>query len=123
MPSRDVVFAFVADEEAGGKYGCQWLCENRPDLFEGVTEAIGEVGGFSLTVPHRDGGDKRLYLIETAEKGMLWMRLTARGRAGHGSFVHDENAVTTLAAAVAGSAPTVPAGADRPRRTVPDGSR
>ena len=101
VPPRDLVFAFVADEEAGGKYGCQWLVENRPDLFEGVTEAIGEVGGFSLTIPHRDGGDKRLYLIETAEKGMQWMRLTARGRAGHGSFVHDENAVTTLAGAVA----------------------
>jgi acetylornithine deacetylase/succinyl-diaminopimelate desuccinylase-like protein len=101
VPPRDLVFAFVADEEAGGKYGCQWLVENRPDLFSCVTEAIGEVGGFSLTVPHRDGGDKRLYLIETAEKGMRWMRLTARGRAGHGSFVHDENAVTTLAGAVA----------------------
>jgi acetylornithine deacetylase/succinyl-diaminopimelate desuccinylase-like protein len=101
VPPRDLVFAFVADEEAGGKYGCGWLVENRPDLFSGVTEAIGEVGGFSLTVPRRDGGDKRLYLIETAEKGMQWMRLTARGRAGHGSFVHDENAVTTLAGAVA----------------------
>jgi acetylornithine deacetylase/succinyl-diaminopimelate desuccinylase-like protein len=101
VPPRDLVFAFVADEEAGGKYGCQWLVEHRPDLFEGVTEAIGEVGGFSLTVPRHDGGEKRLYLIETAEKGMLWMRLTARGRAGHGSFVHDDNAVTTLAAAVA----------------------
>ena len=54
----------------------QWLVENRPDLFDGVTEAIGEVGGFSLTVPRRDGGERRLYLIETAEKGMLWMRLT-----------------------------------------------
>ena len=100
VPPRDLVFAFVADEEAGGKYGCGWLVENRPDLFEGVTEAIGEVGGFSLTVPRSDGGDKRLYLIETAEKGMRWMRLTARGRAGHGSFVHDDNAVTTLAGAV-----------------------
>ena len=79
----------------------QWLVENRPDLFEGVTEAIGEVGGFSLTVPHRDGGERRLYLIETAEKGMRWMRLTARGRAGHGSMVHDDNAVTAVAEAVA----------------------
>jgi acetylornithine deacetylase/succinyl-diaminopimelate desuccinylase-like protein len=103
VPPRDLVFAFVADEEAGGKYGCKWLVENRPDLFDGVTEAIGEVGGFSLTVPRADGGERRLYLIQTAEKGMLWMRLTARGRAGHGSFVHDqsENAVTTLAQAVA----------------------
>jgi acetylornithine deacetylase/succinyl-diaminopimelate desuccinylase-like protein len=101
VPPRDLVFAFVADEEAGGTYGCKWLVENRPDLFDRVTEAVGEVGGFSLTVPRRDGGDRRLYLIETAEKGMQWMRLTARRPAGHGSFVHDDNAVTALAEAVA----------------------
>jgi acetylornithine deacetylase/succinyl-diaminopimelate desuccinylase-like protein len=101
VPPRDLLFAFVADEEAGGKYGCKWLVEHRADLFEGVTEAIGEVGGFSLTVPRADGGERRLYLIETAEKGMLWMRLTARRRAGHGSFVHDDNAVTAVAEAVA----------------------
>ena len=53
VPPRDLVFAFVSDEEAGGKYGCQWLVDNRPDLFDGVTEAVGEVGGFSLTVPRK----------------------------------------------------------------------
>ncbi len=101
VPPRDLVFAFVADEEHGGTYGAQWLVDNRPELFDGVTEAIGEVGGFSLTVPHKDGGERRLYLIETAEKGLSWMRLTARGRAGHGSMVHDDNAVTAIAEAVA----------------------
>lgn len=101
VPPRDLVFAFVADEEAGGEYGAQWLVDNRPDLFEGVTEAIGEVGGFTLTVPSKGGGERRLYLIETAEKGLLWMRLTARGRAGHGSMVHNDNAVTAVAQAVA----------------------
>ena len=101
VPPRDLVFAFVADEEHGGKYGAQWLVANRPDLFAGVTEAVGEVGGFSITVPRRDGGERRLYLIETAEKGLLWMRLTSRGRAGHGSMVHDDNAVTAIAEAVA----------------------
>lgn len=100
VPPRDLVFAFVADEEAGSRYGAQWLVEHRPELFAGVTEAIGEVGGFSLTLPHRDGGDKRLYLIETAEKSMSWMRLTAHGAAGHGSFNHDHNAVTAIARAV-----------------------
>jgi len=100
-PPRDLVFAFVADEEAGGKYGAHWLVQNRPDLFAGVTEAIGEVGGFSLTVPRRDGGERRLYLIETAEKGMCWMRLRAHGRAGHGSMINDDNAVTILTEAVA----------------------
>ncbi|RDH79349.1 M20/M25/M40 family metallo-hydrolase [Mycolicibacterium moriokaense] len=101
VPPRDLVFAFVSDEEAGGKYGCKWLVENRPDLFEGVTEAVGEVGGFSLTIPKRDGGERTLYLIETAEKAMMWMRLTARGRAGHGSMIHDNNAVTAVAEAAA----------------------
>ncbi|WP_448431677.1 M20/M25/M40 family metallo-hydrolase [Mycolicibacterium sp. XJ2546] len=101
VPPRDIVFAFVSDEEAGGDYGCKWLVEHRPDLFEGVTEAIGEVGGFSLTIPRRDGGERRLYLIETAEKAMMWMRLTGRGRAGHGSMINDDNAVTAVAEAVA----------------------
>jgi acetylornithine deacetylase/succinyl-diaminopimelate desuccinylase-like protein len=101
VPPRDLVFAFLADEEHGGHYGGQWLVDNRPDLFDGVTEAIGEVGGFSLTVPRPDGSERRLYLIETAEKGLSWMRLTARGPAGHGSMVHDQNAVTAVAEAVA----------------------
>jgi acetylornithine deacetylase/succinyl-diaminopimelate desuccinylase-like protein len=100
-PPRDLVFGFVSDEEHGGTYGAQWLVDNRPDLFDGVTEAIGEVGGFSLTVPRRDGGERRLYLVETAEKGLSWMRLSARGRAGHGSMVQDDNAVTAVAEAVA----------------------
>src|SRR5919107_160328 len=95
-PPRDVVLAFVADEEAGGRLGARFLVEEHPDLFEGCTEAISEVGGFSITV--RD--DLRLYLVQTAEKGLAWLKLTADGRPGHGSFVHDDNAVTRLAAAV-----------------------
>jgi acetylornithine deacetylase/succinyl-diaminopimelate desuccinylase-like protein len=101
QPPRDLVFAFLADEEAGGGYGSHWLVEHRPDLFGGVTEAIGEVGGFSMTVPDKAGGTQRLYLISTAEKGLYWMRLTAKGRAGHGSFLNGDNAVTALAEAVA----------------------
>ena len=95
-PPRDVVLAFLADEEAGGTWGARWLVDNHPGLFEGVTEAIGEVGGFSATI-----GGRRLYLIQAAEKGLAWMRLIARGTAGHGSMLQPDNAVTELAEAVA----------------------
>ena len=91
-PPRDVVLAFVADEEAGGTYGASWLVDNQPQLFEGCTEAISEVGGFSLSV----SDDERLYMIETAQKGMAWIRLTAEGTAGHGSMISTDNAVTEL---------------------------
>jgi acetylornithine deacetylase/succinyl-diaminopimelate desuccinylase-like protein len=95
-PARDVVVAFVADEEAGGTWGARWLVDNHPGEFEGVTEAIGEVGGFSVTI-----GGSRLYPLQTAEKGMAWMRLVARGTAGHGSMLNKDNAVTEVAEAVA----------------------
>jgi acetylornithine deacetylase/succinyl-diaminopimelate desuccinylase-like protein len=96
VPPRDIVFAFLADEEAGGAYGAQWLVEHRRDLFEGVTEAVSEVGGFSITLKD----DVRAYLIETAEKGIGWLKLRVRGTAGHGSMIHPDNAVTKLAEAV-----------------------
>ena len=97
VPPRDIVLAFTADEEAGMEYGSQFLVREHADLFEGCTEAIGEVGGFSYTI----NKDLRLYLVETAEKGINWLRLHAKGRPGHGSFVHDDNAVTRLCQAVA----------------------
>jgi acetylornithine deacetylase/succinyl-diaminopimelate desuccinylase-like protein len=96
-PPRDIVLAFLADEEAGGEYGGHWLVDHHRELFDGCTEAIGEVGGFSFPV----SADQRLYLVQTAEKGIAWLRLHARGRPGHGSMVHDDNAVTALAEAVA----------------------
>jgi acetylornithine deacetylase/succinyl-diaminopimelate desuccinylase-like protein len=95
-PSREIVLAFLADEEAGGQYGAHWLVDHEPDLFEGCTEAVGEVGGFSYPV----SDNLRLYLVETAEKGLTWLRLHARNRPGHGSMIHDDNAVTELAEAV-----------------------
>jgi acetylornithine deacetylase/succinyl-diaminopimelate desuccinylase-like protein len=96
VPPRDIVLAFVADEEAGGTKGARFLVDNHADVFEGCTEAISEVGGFSITV-----AGQRLYAIETAQKGMAWMRLTAQGRAGHGSMIAEDNAVTALCEAVA----------------------
>ncbi len=95
-PARDIVLAFFADEEAGGDYGASWVVRNRPELFSGATEAISEVGGFSVELQGR-----RAYLVQTAEKGLAWLRLVAHGRAGHGSLINDDNAVTKLCAAVA----------------------
>lgn len=96
-PPRDIVVAFLADEEAGGTYGARHLVDNHPELFEGVTEGISEVGGFSFTVSE----ERRLYLIQTAEKGMHWLKLTVAGTAGHGSMIHRDNAITELSEAVA----------------------
>jgi acetylornithine deacetylase/succinyl-diaminopimelate desuccinylase-like protein len=96
VPERPVTLCFTADEEAGGHRGAQRLVEDRTDQLAHCTEAIGEVGGFSSTIR-----GQRLYLLEAAEKGMAWIRLTARGRAGHGSMVNRENAVTALSQAVA----------------------
>ena len=96
-PPRDIVVAFLADEEAGGTFGARHLVDHHPELFEGVTEAISEVGGFSFTVNEH----RRLYLIQTAEKGMHWMKLTVAGTAGHGSMIHRDNAITELSEAVA----------------------
>jgi acetylornithine deacetylase/succinyl-diaminopimelate desuccinylase-like protein len=96
QPQRDLVFLFLPDEEAGGEHGSHWIVDHRPDILDGVTEGVSEVGGFSLTLPD----DRRLYLIQTAEKGIAWMRLIAEGTAGHGSMVAADNAVSEIAAAV-----------------------
>lgn len=100
-PPRDIVFGFFADEEAGGAFGAEWLVKNHPEVFEGCSEAISEVGGYSITLQPADGGEpRRSYLVQTAEKGYAWMRIKATGRAGHGSVPNDENAIVRLAEAI-----------------------
>ncbi|MEV7769202.1 M20/M25/M40 family metallo-hydrolase [Microbacterium sp. NPDC086615] len=96
IPRRDLIFAFFADEEAGGVWGARWIVRHRPELFAGATEAISEVGGFSIPLP----GDRRAYLVATAEKGVTSATLTARGHAAHGSRPTADNAVVRLARAV-----------------------
>jgi len=95
-PRRDIVLAFTADEEDTAEFGAQWLVERHPELFEGCTEAIGESGAFTFHA----GPGQRLYPIASAERGIAWLKLTARGRAGHGAKPNTQNAVTRLAAAV-----------------------
>lgn len=97
VPRRDIVLLFLPDEEAGGCHGAHWVVDNRPDLLQAVTEGIGEVGGFSFELANR----KRLYMIETAQKGLAWLRLRATGTAAHGSLIADDNAVTRLARTIA----------------------
>jgi len=96
QPERDLILVFFADEENGGVEGSALVVQDRPEWFEGATEAISEVGGYSITVD-----DRRAYLLQVGEKAMIWIRLVAKGRAGHGSRLHDDNAVTKLAEAVA----------------------
>ena len=95
-PRRDIVVAFTADEEASAVDGSGFLADDHRELFEGCTEGISESGAFTF----HDGTGRQLYPIAAGERGTAWLKLTARGRAGHGSKVNGANAVTRLAAAV-----------------------
>lgn len=103
QPERDLVLVFFADEENGGVEGSQLVVRDRPEWFAGATEAISEVGGYSIGVggPGDDGEPGRAYLLQVGEKALVWLRLRAAGRAGHGSRFHPDNAVTRVAEAVA----------------------
>ena len=96
LPERELIVAFFADEENGGPFGSHWLVEHHPELFAGATEAISEVGGYSIDV-----GGQRAYLLQTGEKALVWIRLVASGPAAHGSRLVRDNAITRLAEAVA----------------------
>ncbi|MGC9665929.1 M20/M25/M40 family metallo-hydrolase [Planosporangium sp. 12N6] len=99
-PRRDLVLAFTADEEDTAAYGADFLVSRHADLFAGCTEAIGESGGYALHTGTLRTGGIRLYPVAAGERGTAWLRLTARGTAGHGSRANPDNAVATLAAAV-----------------------
>ncbi|MGA4876535.1 M20/M25/M40 family metallo-hydrolase [Streptomyces lydicamycinicus] len=96
-PRRDIVLAFTADEEASAEDGSGFLADRHPELFEGCTEGISESGAFTFHA----GNGRQLYPVAAGERGTAWLKLTARGRAGHGSKVNRDNAVSRLAAAVA----------------------
>jgi len=96
QPARDLIVTFFADEENGGVFGSHWLVDEHPELFAGATEAISEVGGYSIELNGR-----RAYLLQTGEKALVWIRLTAQGTAAHGSRVVRDNAIVKLALAVA----------------------
>ncbi|MCW2549537.1 MAG: metallopeptidase peptidase family, partial [Mycobacterium sp.] len=95
QPRRELIIAYFSDEENGGVFGSHYVAKNRPELFAGATEAISEVGGYSISL-----GETRAYLLQTGEKALIWIKLVARGTAAHGSRVIHNNAVTKLAEAV-----------------------
>lgn len=96
-PRRDIVIAYTADEEASADDGSGFLADRHAELFEGCTEGISESGAFTFHA----GPDLPLYPIAAGERGTGWLKLTAHGKAGHGSKVNRDNAVSALAAAVA----------------------
>lgn len=91
---RDVIFAAVADEEAGSHKGALFLVEEHPELVRSEY-VLNEVGGHTLHF-----GPSRFYPIQVSEKGICWFELVARGEPGHGSMPHPNNAVVRLARAV-----------------------
>jgi acetylornithine deacetylase/succinyl-diaminopimelate desuccinylase-like protein len=92
---RDVIFTGVADEEAGCDEGSKWLVDHHPEHFR-AEYAVGEVGGATLYL-----GGRPVYPVQVAEKGVVWMKLKARGTPGHGSIPREDNAVVRLSEAVA----------------------
>jgi acetylornithine deacetylase/succinyl-diaminopimelate desuccinylase-like protein len=87
---RDVIFAAVADEEAGCDMGSRFLVEQHRPLVE-AEYAIGESGGFSLHL-----GDSTFYPVQVAEKGFVWIRARITGEPGHGSMPRPDSAVVRL---------------------------
>lgn len=100
-PRRDIVLAFVADEEDSAAYGADFLVREHPDVFEGCATGIGEGGGETIHARDASGAPVRLYPVGAAERGSAWLTLRAKGTAGHGSRPPRDNAVGALAEAVA----------------------
>lgn len=98
-PARTLMMVWFSDEEHDGVWGSHWFVDHHPEWFAGVTQALSEVGGFSVTLP--DHPDTRIYPLAVAEKGVAWARLSAKGRAGHGSRPSGTNAVSVITRAVA----------------------
>ncbi|HSQ63325.1 MAG TPA: M20/M25/M40 family metallo-hydrolase [Polyangiaceae bacterium] len=91
---RDVIFAGVADEEAGCSKGSLFLVDQHPEKVR-AEYTLGEIGAFTQYVFGR-----RFYPIQTAEKGVCWVRATFEGQPGHGSLPNPDSAVVKLGRAI-----------------------
>lgn len=92
--SRDVIFLAVADEEVGAK-GTEWMLANKRELVAGAEYLINE-GGENIV----ENGKVPFWAVDVAEKSTFWLRLTARGEAGHGSVPIRDSAPNHLARAL-----------------------
>ena len=90
-PCRDLIFLAVADEEAGGRQGVQYLLDQYPDDFQ--ADLVLNEGGFGL---NNVLTNRPLFMIATSEKGVCQIRLTSTGPPGHGSTPHGDNALEKL---------------------------
>lgn len=91
-PKADIVFAATADEEKGGRAGVGWLVEHCLEKIR-AEYVINEGGGFSIPIK-----GKHVFTVQTAEKGVMWMKVKAGGSPGHGSIPGvADNAVLRMA--------------------------
>ena len=91
---RDIILAATADEETGGEQGMEWLIANHFDLLK-AGFGINEGGGFSVKVAGRE-----VFVCQTGEKGICWIKLTSKGYSGHASTPPAETAMTKMIAAL-----------------------
>ena len=80
-PRGSLIYFGVADEEAGGTYGAQWMCDNEWDAIRS-DYVLTEIGGWS-SVGH---DNIRRVVVNTGEKGLAWRRLRVGGTPSHGSM-------------------------------------
>jgi acetylornithine deacetylase/succinyl-diaminopimelate desuccinylase-like protein len=96
-PRGDLVFAAVADEEAGGRLGAKHLVEDRWDLV-GVDFLLTEVA-----YPGLNSGGHRAVPVTVGEKGAYWSELATVGTPGHGSAPYGtDNALHKMISALSG---------------------
>ncbi len=94
--TRDIVYMALADEEAGGKWGIEWVEQHHPELLD--AEYVINEGGWGTAEVL--GTRRPSFNCSISEKGPLWLKLTAEGHPGHGSVPHPDNALERLVRAL-----------------------
>ncbi len=93
-PRRKIIYVATVDEEAGGKWGADWLVQNQREMLK-ADFVINEGGGMAMPA-----GERNLFTCQTAEKGLCWLKLVFRGKPGHASIPHDDNCIVKMARAI-----------------------